>query len=1359
MRGPATRRLGIGTTVAGVVFCLVLGTPGVTRAVLNLDDWVWRTPVPQGNPLVAVTWGARGFVAVGGGGSILRSADGVTWSPQDAGTNAYLSGVAWSGSGYVAVGSGGTILTSPDGSAWTAVASGVSVWLRGVRSLGGMLIAVGDGGTILTSATGQSWTRRTAGVPPWVALKDAALMTGVPENRYVVVGDNGTIAVSPDAVNWTVTAAPTAADLNGVACSGARFVAVGTGGETLTSADGLAWTREPPVTAHHLASVTWSGTRFCAMGDYGTILTSPDGTAWVPQASGAVSYLRGVVWSGSQFCGVGDFGMIVTSYDGADWTQQTAYADVLSAVAWSGTRYCIVGDRGAVLTSADGSLWTPQNSGTGVWLSGVAFGNGAFVAVGDGGVILRSADGAAWEPQASGTTAFLSSVRWCGDWFLAVGELGTVLTSPDGAAWTIVPPVTAEWYSAAAWSGALYVVVGSNGTVVTSPDGLVWTRQASGTTDFLSGIVWTGTQFVAVGSRGTVLTSNDGAAWAPQVSGTAAALSDIVWADTVLVAAGAGGALISSPDGIVWTQHQSRTAQWLHGLHWSGTQVTAVGSRGTISVCATAPATLPSPSWLAIDLGAAATRSRTVQLYNTCSGSPTHYMASESPDFAGAVWIPYLAAPLFELSPGDGQKTVYFRVWDGVSESIWISDSILLDSTPPSAVLSSAAPDPTRQSPFPVTISFSEAVTGFGLQDVLVTGGSASGLTELLPGRQWQAQVTPDRDGTVSVQVPAGAAQDAVGNPSTASNALARDYDGTAPAIALLTPANQAAGVAAAAALTITFTEPVAAAGGTVSIRRRSDGAVFAAVDAGSLAVSDRSVTIPHPDFAAGVEYYIEITPGCLADAVGNPFPGIAGPLVWSFTVRGWRVSFQVDASLHGTVDGALEQVQFVAQGENAAPVLAIPDPGYHLDSWVTDLGQNLGNENPLVFGPVGSDRTIRAVFVINRYTVTFVPGPDGTLQGQTFQQVVHGGNASPVTAIPDPGYSFLRWTRNGGPAGTANPLTVTNVTADQQLLAEFQINSYTVAFLAGAHGSLTGQTLQVMAYGGQTSPVYARPDFGYSFAGWDDGSAQNPRTISPVDRDLTLTALFAPGEQVAAEGTFTTQAGADEVAAGRGLWDFSGSYTVAVGAGSLRLNLVQDGSGRVRGTGSYTAPSVNITFDPAKLTGSVKGAGNDVVLRVHASGKQLEPGGKREEVVVVDLEAALNAARTGLEGVARVVRGRRSTAKSSSVLNVTMPLPAGMNGTYAIGWDLTARQGQVTGDALLRLSNGTSYLLGVRGRQTAPGQPSSVLVRADSTDPKARGIRFGALLGTLEPAGEPRPWWATLSQVKGKALGQTLAW
>ena len=85
----------------------------------------------------------------------------------------------------------------------------------------------------------------------------------------------------------------------------------------------------------------------------------------------------------------------------------------------------------------------------------------------------------------------------------------------------------------------------------------------------------------------------------------------------------------------------------------------------------------------AIDSGASTATRRGVMLANTATGDPVEYLASESPDFAGAPWQPYSSTPLFELSAPLGLKTVYLKVKDAAGkESPSVSDTITLQEKP-----------------------------------------------------------------------------------------------------------------------------------------------------------------------------------------------------------------------------------------------------------------------------------------------------------------------------------------------------------------------------------------------------------------------------------------------------------------------------------------------------------------------------------------------------------------------------------------------------------------------------------------------------------------------------------------------------
>lgn len=105
--------------------------------------------------------------------------------------------------------------------------------------------------------------------------------------------------------------------------------------------------------------------------------------------------------------------------------------------------------------------------------------------------------------------------------------------------------------------------------------------------------------------------------------------------------------------------------------------------------------------------------------------------------------------------------------------------AVSYDATRPAVELSTSAADLTN-APFTVTITFSEAVSGFQEQDITVTNGIASAFEEV-SGSEYRVLITPTTDGEVMVALAADVAQDAATNGNTASTILSRMYDATAP--------------------------------------------------------------------------------------------------------------------------------------------------------------------------------------------------------------------------------------------------------------------------------------------------------------------------------------------------------------------------------------------------------------------------------------------------------------------------------------------------------------------------------------------------------------------------------------------------
>jgi uncharacterized delta-60 repeat protein len=141
-----------------------------------------------------------------------------------------------------------------------------------------------------------------------------------------------------------------------------------------------------------------------------------------------------------------------------------------------------------------------------------------------------------------------------------------------------------------------------------------------------------------------------------------------------------------------------------------------------------------------------------------------------------------------DVTPG-GQGSVIISLSAGVCQDRAGNGNVsapspinrAFDSVRPGVTLASGAPDPTLTSPIPVTITFTEPVSGFTVGDISVANGTAGNL-QTSDDAIYTADVTPGGLGLVTINVAAGVCQDAAGNTNTAAAAiLSRSYGTNAP--------------------------------------------------------------------------------------------------------------------------------------------------------------------------------------------------------------------------------------------------------------------------------------------------------------------------------------------------------------------------------------------------------------------------------------------------------------------------------------------------------------------------------------------------------------------------------------------------
>ncbi|WCC48042.1 InlB B-repeat-containing protein [Tenacibaculum finnmarkense] len=204
-------------------------------------------------------------------------------------------------------------------------------------------------------------------------------------------------------------------------------------------------------------------------------------------------------------------------------------------------------------------------------------------------------------------------------------------------------------------------------------------------------------------------------------------------------------------------------------------------------------------------------------------------------------------------------------------------------------------------------------------------------------------------------------------------------------------------------------------------------------------------------------------------------------------------------AGNNGTITGDLAQT--IEEGKATSQVKAIADAGYEFVKW----SDNNTSETRTDIADADKEFTAEFVKVIEKFTVKYTAGNNGTITGDLSQNIEEGKATSQVKAIADAGYKFLKWSDNN------TSETRTDIAdADKEFTAEFVaivkvVKNYTVKYTAGNNGTITGNLAQTIEEGKATSEVKAIADAGYEFVKWSDGNTSETRTdIADADKEFT---------------------------------------------------------------------------------------------------------------------------------------------------------------------------------------------------------------------------------------------------------------
>lgn len=270
------------------------------------------------------------FIAVGDGGSIVRSTNGAEWTISTSGVTVALNDVAYGAEMYVAVGQAGKILHSDDGIEWSASSSPSTRDLYAVRYHGTRFIAVGGdfsvGAETLESDDGITWTRPDLPAPKHYLFDltgDGVTLVAI--GSYQADAMNFGAFTWQDGVGWVqrVDGSPTGDRYSALGHGAPNFAMIGPT-KSAYSGDGLTWNYAPLFNlAADPRGLTYGPGGWVMVGGSGQILGSNDAITWLVRSSPVMTDLLDVASDGQRHVAVGVGGNIAYSPDGLSWTAVT----------------------------------------------------------------------------------------------------------------------------------------------------------------------------------------------------------------------------------------------------------------------------------------------------------------------------------------------------------------------------------------------------------------------------------------------------------------------------------------------------------------------------------------------------------------------------------------------------------------------------------------------------------------------------------------------------------------------------------------------------------------------------------------------------------------------------------------------------------------------------------------------------------------------------------------------------------------------------------------------------------------------------------------------------------------------------
>ena len=129
------------------------------------------------------------------------------------------------------------------------------------------------------------------------------------------------------------------------------------------------------------------------------------------------------------------------------------------------------------------------------------------------------------------------------------------------------------------------------------------------------------------------------------------------------------------------------------------------------------------------------------------------------------------------------------------------------DLIAPTVSITSTVENPTNVTPIPVTVTFSEPVTGFTGTDVVPLNATVDNFTGT--GSAYSFDLTPLAVGTVEAAIAADVAQDAAGNGNEEAQTFSRSFDNVGPSVTMTSTVPDPTNIVTVIPVTVTFSTSV----------------------------------------------------------------------------------------------------------------------------------------------------------------------------------------------------------------------------------------------------------------------------------------------------------------------------------------------------------------------------------------------------------------------------------------------------------------------------------------------------------------------------------------------------------------------